>query len=252
MSELIPISSQQIDGNAIQTVNARELHAHLEVGRDFSNWIKQRIDKYGFLENQDFVIVENLSSPNPASAKSRAQVLIDYYLTIGMAKELCMVENNAQGRKARRYFIECEKKLQEVASRSALPGTYKEAIAQLLAQLEENEGLQHRLEEDRSKVQALDRLATSDGSLAITNAAKDLQVRPKDLFALLSETKWIYRRAGGAGWIAYQDKLQQGLLEHKVTIVERSDGTEKTAEQVRVTPKGLAKLAKLIAERDAA
>lgn len=171
---------------------------------------------------------------------------IEYHLTIGMAKELCMVENNEQGQKARRYFIEVERQFQDGANKPALPGTYREALLELVAQLDENEKLQEQVEEQRPKAQALDRIATSDGSLCITNAAKDLQVRPKDLFALMSKMKWIYRRSGGAGWIAYQDKIQQGLLEHKVTTVERSDGTEKTTEQVRVTPKGLAKLAKII------
>jgi phage antirepressor YoqD-like protein len=95
------------------------------------------------------------------------------------------------------------------------------------------------------KAAALDRLATADGSICITNTAKDLQMRPKDLFAYLSSHKWIYRRTGGIGWIAYQDKLQQGLLEHKITTVERSDGTEKMTEQVLVTAKGMTRLAEI-------
>lgn len=96
------------------------------------------------------------------------------------------------------------------------------------------------------KAEALDRLTRADGGCCITNAAKDLQIRPKDLFSLLSERKWIYRRTGGSGWLAYQDRLQQGVLEHKVTTVSRSDGTEKVIEQVLVTPKGLAKLAQML------
>lgn len=36
----------------------------------------------------------------------------DYHLTLDMAKELSMVENNEQGRAARRYFIECERRAQ--------------------------------------------------------------------------------------------------------------------------------------------
>ncbi|WP_036234063.1 phage antirepressor KilAC domain-containing protein [Marinobacterium litorale] len=102
------------------------------------------------------------------------------------------------------------------------------------------------------KAEALDRIATADGSLCITNAAKDLQVRPKDLFNFLSHRKWIYKRTGSSSWTAYQDKIQQGLLEHKTTEVTRSDGSNKVTEQVRVTPKGLTKLARLVAEGEVA
>ncbi|MGB0467067.1 MAG: phage antirepressor KilAC domain-containing protein [Pontibacterium sp.] len=102
------------------------------------------------------------------------------------------------------------------------------------------------------KAVALDRIATADGSLCITNAAKDLQVRPKDLFSYLSRNRWIYKRTGSGSWTAYQERIQQGLLEHKTTTVNRSDGSEKITEQVRVTPKGLTKLAMLLAEGNVA
>ena len=38
--ELIPVFASEIDGEFIRLVNARELHAFLAVGKDFSNWIK--------------------------------------------------------------------------------------------------------------------------------------------------------------------------------------------------------------------
>ena len=95
------------------------------------------------------------------------------------------------------------------------------------------------------KADALDRIATADGSLCITDAAKALQQRPKDLFQFLSAHGWIYSRQG-SGYIAYQSKLQASLLEHKTTTILRADGSEKITEQVRITPKGLSVLAKLI------
>lgn len=104
--------------------------------------------------------------------------------------------------------------------------------------------LEHAVAEQAPTVQAFERLARADGAVCITVAAKDLQVRPKDLFQWLQAHEWIYRRAGGTGWVAYQNRLQQGVLIHKVTTVARSDGTEKQAEQVLVTPKGLTVLAK--------
>lgn len=95
------------------------------------------------------------------------------------------------------------------------------------------------------KAGALDRIATADGSLCITDAAKALQIRPKDLFDYLKSHGWIYKRAGNAHYLGYQSKVATGLLEHKVETVLRADGSEKITEQVRITPKGLAALAKL-------
>lgn len=105
--------------------------------------------------------------------------------------------------------------------------------------------LQDQVSELEPKAVALDRIATADGSLNVTEAAKALQVRPKDLFSYLNAHGWIYRRNGAPQWLGYQSKVQAGLLEHKVTTVLRADGTERITEQVRVTPKGLAALAKL-------
>ena len=107
---LVPVFSGQINQNAEMLCDARQLHKFLGVGRDFSNWIKNRIKEYGFVKNQDFIIVQNLSSPKLANSKARKQMMIDYHITLDMAKELAMVEKNAKGREIRRYFIECEKK----------------------------------------------------------------------------------------------------------------------------------------------
>ena len=57
MNQLIPLHSQTINGNAIETVSARELHAFVESKQDFSTWVKNRIEKYGFVENVDFSII---------------------------------------------------------------------------------------------------------------------------------------------------------------------------------------------------
>ena len=111
MNELIKLQPQTINGNAIETVSARELHSFLESKQDFSTWIKNRIEKYEFVENQDFIKLHK-----KMELSKTGQVAIEYYVSVSMAKELAMVENNEKGKQARKYFIECEKKLNSTPS----------------------------------------------------------------------------------------------------------------------------------------
>lgn len=124
--------------------------------------------------------------------------------------------------------------------------SYLDTARMLVASLEAQQQQANQLAIAAPKVEALDRIATADGLLCITSAAKHLQVRPKDLFRLLQERQWIYRRPGSSGYLGYQNRIQQGVLEHKVTVVSRGDGSDKVTEQVLVTGKGLAKLALMI------
>lgn len=101
MKELIKITQK----GGKQLVNARELHEFLGNKRQFADWIKQRINQYGFIENEDFSISQN--------CEKGGRPTIDYAITVEMAKELSMVENNDRGSQARKYFIQCEKVLKE-------------------------------------------------------------------------------------------------------------------------------------------
>ena len=93
-------------------INARELHKALANKRQFANWIKQRIEHYKFAENQDFFTFNKFVKRDQTD--NLGTRIIDYYLTIDMAKELCMVENNETGRKIRKYFIEVEKRYRSI------------------------------------------------------------------------------------------------------------------------------------------
>lgn len=97
MNDLIKIQPQAIGGQTIETVNARELHSFLEVGKDFSNWIKNRIQQYGFVEDVDYLLNKFIEQV-PHQGGVRTVTMIDYHLSIDMAKELAMVENNEQWR----------------------------------------------------------------------------------------------------------------------------------------------------------
>lgn len=94
-----------IGGRSCLVVDGRALHSGLQAGRVFRAWMPGRIDEYGFIDGQDFETHDNLSRPDPDTSKARPQKIKDYRLTLDMAKELSMVENNERGRLARRYFI---------------------------------------------------------------------------------------------------------------------------------------------------
>ena len=104
---LIPVTEGTIQGRAQPLCDARDLYAFLEVRRDFTSWMKQRIARYGFVEGEDYEVFHKFVE-NPQGDR-RGRPTDEYHLTIDMAKELAMVENNERGRQARRYFIECER-----------------------------------------------------------------------------------------------------------------------------------------------
>jgi len=246
MNALIPLRQAEFSGEQKQTVNARDLHEFLENGDKFTTWMKERINQFGFIENQDFV-----SYSANAEKPQGGRPSIDYFLSLDMAKELSMVERNEKGKQARQYFIQCEKNL-KAASSVALPADPRKLMA--LALIEAQKVIEEKDEQlaiAKPKAAALERISKADGSLCITSAAKDLQVRPKDLFLWLTSHKWIYRRMGSSTWIGYQEKIQTGYLEHKITTYSTSDGTEKITEQVRITSKGMARISELL-EKEAA
>ncbi|WP_439835922.1 phage antirepressor KilAC domain-containing protein [Aeromonas caviae] len=113
----------------------------------------------------------------------------------------------------------------------------------LLTYSEKVLALEERVGEMAPVVQAFGRIATAEGSLNLTEAAKVLQVPPRKLTAHLQAARWIYKRPGARHWLGYQDKVQQGLLEHKLNTYQKGDGSEGLSEQVRILPKGITKLA---------
>ena len=134
-TKLIKTTGITLNGDSITAVNARDLWKFLESKQDFSTWIKRRIEKYDFIEGQDYLLhkfVEQL----PSGAKH----CIEYLISLDMAKELAMVENNERGRQARQYFIEVEKRFRHA-------GNLVEAIrAALTPIIRENEQYRARLE----------------------------------------------------------------------------------------------------------
>ena len=99
--ELIKVNKEN------NTVSARELHKFLEIGTRFDKWFI-RMCEYGFNENDDFIRVAQ-----KCPTLGGTQTIIDYAITLDMAKELSMIQRSEKGKQARQYFIQCEKFIQD-------------------------------------------------------------------------------------------------------------------------------------------
>ena len=134
MDELVRINYE----NHRPTVLGRDLHEALEVKTAYKDWFP-RMCEYGFEEGVDF------SSFLSESTGGRPST--DHALSVPMAKELCMLQRNDQGKKFRQYFISVEdawnspdkvmERALQIAHRRAL-----EAERRIFALAEENETLE--------------------------------------------------------------------------------------------------------------
>lgn len=97
-TELIKTTGITLNGDKITAVNARDLWKFLESKQEFANWIKDRIRKYGFKEGPDFTVDKIINGENKGRFAAN-----EYFISLDMAKELAMVENNERGRQARQH-----------------------------------------------------------------------------------------------------------------------------------------------------
>lgn len=130
-----------------QGINASYVYRLLKVGRDYSKWIKARIEQAGFIENQDYITVQNSTIGLPKLASENTVHFLrdkmgeqketrgghnrfDYIISLDMAKHLCLMEKNEIGRAVRQHFIDAETQLKQVA-----PTVYKNTLAKTQARL---------------------------------------------------------------------------------------------------------------------
>lgn len=227
--ELIKITEQ----NGKKAVSARELHSFLESKRDFSNWIKDRIEKYGFIENQDFEVFNKFGENS-----NGGRPLIEYALSIDCAKEISMVEGNEKGKQARRYFIECEKKAQNpIMSLSRID------LAKMIIQAEEEkQALQLEIQENKPLVVFAKALQISEHNILIGELAKILkqngiEIGQNRLFDWLRDNSYLIRK-GEQRNLPTQRALELCLFEVKTTTINNPDGSVRVTKTTKVTPKG--------------
>ncbi|NHN85812.1 DNA-binding protein [Acetobacter musti] len=187
---------------------------------------------------------------HPQNGQTYQEFSLDYRNT--------MVVVSGYSVELRARIIDRWMELEAAPATPAIPQTYAAALLEAGRLAEENEKLAaaSAAAEDRAKLSerylaiavpkavALDRISTSDGSYGLQEAAKILQVGPKAFVQWLRANRWIYKRPGSTNNLGYQDKINAGYLWHKVSTYENSSGETKTRDDVKILPKGIARLAR--------
>lgn len=240
MNELFVIQESNINNQQIETVNARDLHAFLEVKAKFADWIKNRINDFGFVEGLDFCTISKILE-KPQSGRPS----VEYYVSINMAKELSMVERNEKGKEARLFFINRENRLRQIETGKqnlapALPDFTNPAIAARAwaEQYEKRIQLEHQVEEEKPLVEFAETIQKSEQDFHIRDAAKMLGVGVKYLFSYLRQERWIMIKRSEP----YAEKVHRGLMTVKVHTYEGKNGESKESITGCLTFKGLQNL----------
>jgi phage anti-repressor protein len=170
MNELIPISPRQISGAQIETVSARDLHSFLEIGKDFSSWIKAQIERGRLIENVHFVKENKLPQKGE-------QAKIEYYLIFDAAKHIGMMCGTDKGFQIRDYFLECERRakgLAELDVDDMVPMSGDALVQMALAYRQQERRVRVLERQQKETALSVDRLA--DSQKAITARQTALEV----------------------------------------------------------------------------
>ena len=227
------LSPMMRKNSSVLTMSSREIADLVESRHDSVKRTIERLQDKGLIQLTPMVEVKN----------HLGQVVTEYQL---IKRDTYVVVAQLSPEFTARLVDRWQELENQQKTTSLIPQSFSEALM-LAAQL------QAEKEQNAPKVEAFDRLATAtEGAMNLTSAAKHLQIQPRAFNQFLFANGWIYKRTVGSAWIAYQDKLQRGYLEHKTHPVTQPDGTEKIYPQVLVTAKGLAKLSTMLNKGGAA
>ena len=201
MSDLIPIQDQ---GDGVQAVMGRDLHAFLEVTTPYRKWFPRMVE-YGFVAGQDYTD-KNVRVERDGRGAVEAT---DHIITLDMAKEISMIQRTDKGKQARQYFIECERRYRsgEMSEldeaklvQRALQVTYRQ-VQELTAANAEMQ----------PKASYYDEFVAAEDLIQFRTLANQLNIKEKHLRELLIQKKWIYRMSGQR----WSNKREQVVTTHQ-------------------------------------
>lgn len=210
------------------TVSARDLHDGLEIKSNFTTWF-DRMCEYGFTEN-DY----QKCFPNLESGCNGGQNMVDYQISVDMAKQICMIQRTEKGRLYRQYFLDLEKawNTPELVMARGLKAAQK--------MIAEQDKIIERM---KPKEIFADAVATSHTAILIGDLAKLLkqngvETGQKRLFSWMRENGYLIKRKGTDWNMPTQKSMEMGLFEVKESTVNNPDGSVRINRTTKVTGKG--------------
>ena len=188
---------------------ARELYEALGIKTQYSVWI-DRIISLGFVSGQDFYPKMNKSTGGRCS--------VDHYITVDMAKHICMLLRNEKGKLYRQYFLELEKawnQPEQVMARALqLANTQIAQLQEQCTELGDQLIKQQMLLEDMApKAAYLDLIMNSPSSVLVTQIAKDYGYSAVSFNRLLHDMRIQYKV--NDQWVLYADYAGKGYVQSR-------------------------------------
>ncbi|WP_375624240.1 Rha family transcriptional regulator [Bartonella sp. TT119HLJHH] len=228
MNTLIEIKGNTANSAIHQTMSSREIadlckKQHKNVMRD----IKQIFNELKF-EPVDFI-----GTYVDAKGESRP--------CYNLPKRECLILVSGYSTALRAKIIDRWQELEKQVATPQVDYSKPEALLGVLNHLQSQiEQKDNTIAELTPKAKALEGLKRSDGLFGLIEAAKMLEVRPKDLTDYLRKHDWVYRRAPGTPLLPYQDKIKKGFMDCPAITIQRPDGTVKVLPSTKITSRGLA------------
>ena len=226
MNEIIKVT---LDDEHDPIVSGRQLHEALGVNSNYTTWF-DRMTEYGFVENQDYVLLSNFGNQTGRGGHNK----VDHAIKLDMAKEIAMIQRTDRGKEVRQYFIQVEKDFnspEKIMARALLLADKK------------IQKLETQIEADKPKILFADAVSASHSSILVGELAKLIsqngyKIGANRLFAWLRENGFLIKRKGSDWNMPTQRSMEMGLFEIKETNIQHPDGHVTITKTSKVTGKG--------------